>query len=252
LGQKQKSDWYPRVSTAGKKVRTIAVFLLGDRNSIRPEYNESLLSQLKPMTTTHEITALLLAWSNGDSEALEKLVPLVDRELRRLAHSFMSKERAGHTLQTTALVNEALMRLIEADKIDWQGRVHFYAIVARRMRQLLIENARGQLALKRGERAEHVNLSAAGPISTEKSEELLMLDAALRKLAELDERKSKIVEYRYFGGFTIEEVAGMLDVSESTVEGEWRLARSWLRREMTGDTNSLQEVTENYPRNAAK
>jgi RNA polymerase sigma-70 factor (ECF subfamily) len=191
------------------------------------------------MTTTHEITALLLAWSNGDSEALEKLVPLVDRELRRLAHSFMSKERAGHTLQTTALVNEALMRLIEGDKIDWQGRVHFYAIVARRMRQLLIEHARGQLALKRGERAEHVNLSAAGPISTEKSEELLMLDAALRKLAELDERKSKIVEYRYFGGFTIEEVAGMLDVSESTVEGEWRLARSWLRREMIGDTTSV-------------
>ena len=188
------------------------------------------------MTGTHEITELLLAWSNGDSEALEKLVPLVDCELRRLAHSYMSKERAGHTLQTTALINEALMRLIQADQMNWQGRVHFYSIVARRMRQILIEHAREQLALKRGERAEHVNLSAAGPISTEKSEELLILDAALTKLAEFDERKSKVVEYRYFGGFTIEEVAGILDVSPTTVQSEWRLARSWLRREMVVDT----------------
>jgi RNA polymerase sigma-70 factor, ECF subfamily len=190
------------------------------------------------MTTTHEITELLRAWSNGDSEALEKLVPLVDRELRRLAHSYMSKERADHTLQTTALINEALMRLIEADKMNWQGRVHFYSIVARRMRQILIEHAREQLTLKRGERAEHVNLSAAGPISTEKSQELLMLDAALTKLAEIDERKSRIVEYRYFGGFTIEEVAGMLDVSPTTVQSEWRLARSWLRREIISDTKT--------------
>ena len=188
------------------------------------------------MTTRHEITELLLAWSKGDSEALEKLVPLVDCELRRLAHSYMSKERAGHTLQTTALINEALMRLIEADKMNWQGRVHFYSIVARRMRQILIEHAREQLTLKRGERAEHVNLSAAGPISTEKSQELLMLDAALTKLAEIDERKSKVVEYRYFGGFTIEEVARMLEVSPTTVQSEWRLARSWLRREMVVDT----------------
>jgi RNA polymerase sigma factor (TIGR02999 family) len=188
------------------------------------------------MTNTHEITELLLAWSNGDSEALEKLVPLVDCELRRLAHSYMNKERAGHTLQTTALINEALMRLIEADKMNWQGRVHFYSIVAKRMRQILIEHAREQLTLKRGERAEHVNLSAAGPISTEKSEELLLLDAALTKLAEIDERKSKVVEYRYFGGFTIEEVAGMVDISPSTVQSEWRLARSWLRREMVVDT----------------
>jgi RNA polymerase sigma factor (TIGR02999 family) len=188
------------------------------------------------MPNTHEITRLLLAWSNGDAQALEKLVPLVDRELRRLAHSYMRKERAGHTLQTTALVNEALMRLIEDEKLNWQGRVHFYSIVARRMRQILIEHAREQLALKRGQRAEHVNLSAAGQLSSEKSQELLILDAALTKLADIDERKSRIVEYRYFGGFTIEEVAGMLDVSPTTVQGEWRLARSWLRREVTGLT----------------
>jgi RNA polymerase sigma-70 factor (ECF subfamily) len=149
------------------------------------------LQATKRMTTTHEITELLLAWSKGDSEALEKLVPVVDRELRRLAHSYMSKERAGPTLQTTALVNEALMRLIEADRRSWQGRVHFYSIVARRMRQILIEHAREQLTVKRGERAEHVNLSAAGEISTEKSEELLIRDAALTKLAEFDERSRK-------------------------------------------------------------
>lgn len=188
------------------------------------------------MTATHEITELLLAWSNGDTEALQKLVPLVDRELRRLAHSYMSKERVGHTLQTTALVNEALMRLIDADSVTWQNRVHFYSIVARRMRQILIEHARGQLTLKRGGRAEHVNLSAAGQLSTGKSQELLMLDASLSKLAKIDQRKSKIVEYRYFGGFTVEEVAGILGTSPTTVESEWRLARSWLRREIVGDT----------------
>lgn len=187
------------------------------------------------MTTTHKITELLLAWSEGDSDALEKLVPLVDRELRRLAHAYMNKERAGHTLQTTALVNEALMRLLETDQMKWESRVHFYSIVAKRMRQVLIDHAREQLTLKRGNRAEHVNLSAAGHLSTERSQELLILDEALTRLAEIDERKSRIVEYRYFGGFTIEEVAGMLDVSPTTVQSEWRLARAWLRREMVGD-----------------
>jgi RNA polymerase sigma factor (TIGR02999 family) len=194
------------------------------------------------MTTTHQITGLLLAWSKGDSDALEKLVPLVDRELRRLAHSYMNKEREGHTLQTTALINEALIRFIEADKINWQSRLQFYAIVARRMRQILVEHARAQLTLKRGRRAEQVDLSVADRLSAEKSEELVVLDAALTKLAEIDERKSRIVEYRYFGGFTVPEVADILEVSAATVEREWRLARSWLRREMTGDTGESQMV----------
>jgi RNA polymerase sigma factor (TIGR02999 family) len=198
------------------------------------------------MTTTHQITGLLLAWSKGDSDALEKLVPLVDRELRRLAHSYMNKEREGHTLQTTALINEALIRFIEADKINWQSRLQFYAIVARRMRQILVEHARAQLTLKRGRRAEQVNLSVADRLSAEKSEELVVLDAALTKLAEIDERKSRVVEYRYFGGFTVPEVADILEVSAATVEREWRLARSWLRREMTGDTDEPQ-TTKNIP-----
>lgn len=146
------------------------------------------------MTATHEITELLRAWSSGDSDALERLVPLVDRELRRLAHAYMNKERAWHTLQTTALVNEAFIRLIEAGPSEWQNRMHFYAIVAKRMRQILIDHAREQLTVKRGKRAEHVNLSEAGLMSNEKSQELLILDAALTKLAEIDERKAKIIE----------------------------------------------------------
>lgn len=185
------------------------------------------------MSHTHEITKLLQAWSKGDSQALAKLIPLVDRELRNIAHAYMSKERAGHTLQTTALVDEALIRLMEAEKISWQSRTHFYALVARRMRQILIEHARGQLTAKRGNRAEHVDVTEAVFLTQEASEELILLHEALVKLANLDERKANIVEYRYFGGFTFEEVAELLGVSPSTVEREWRLARAWLSREIT-------------------
>ena len=185
------------------------------------------------MEEAHEITILLQAWSKGDGDALEKLVPLVDHELRRLAHSYMKRERIEHTLQTTALINEALIRFIQVDLPDWQSRVHVYSIVARRMRQILVEHAREQLASKRGNRADHVNMSAAGQLSTEKSQELVLLDAALTKLADIDERKTRIVEYRYFGGFTLPEVAGFLKISPATVEREWRLARSWLHREIT-------------------
>jgi RNA polymerase sigma factor (TIGR02999 family) len=145
------------------------------------------------MSRTHQITELLQAWSNGDSHALSQLVPLVDHELRNIAHAYMSRERAGHTLQTTALVNEALMRFITADKISWESRTHFYSIVARRMRQILIEHAREQLTEKRGNRAEHVNVADAVGLSSETSQELVILDEALSKLSALDERKAKIV-----------------------------------------------------------
>jgi len=185
------------------------------------------------MTTAHDVTALLQAWSKGDSEAFERLIPLVDHELRKLAHSFMSKERVGHTLQTTALINEALMRFLQADRIDWHSRRHFYSIVAWRMRQILVEHARAQLAAKRGHRPERVDISVADRLSKKESEELVILDVALTKLAEIDERKAKVIEYRYFGEFTIEEVAEMLGLSPATIEREWRLARSWLLREMT-------------------
>jgi RNA polymerase sigma-70 factor (ECF subfamily) len=189
------------------------------------------------METKHEITAVLQAWSRGDPAALDQLIPLVDCELRRLAHAYMSRERAAHTLQTTALVNEALIRFMDFGAPDWENRRHFYAVVARRMRQILVEHAREQLTQKRGMRAEHVNVSAAIHLSTEKSQELLLLDAALTKLTAFDERQAKVVEYRYFGGFTVPEIADMLEVSITTVEREWKLARTWLLREIRADNS---------------
>ena len=187
------------------------------------------------MSSTHEITKLLQAWSGGDSQALVRLLPLVDHELRNIAHAYMIREGTGHLLQTTALVNEALIRLIAAEKISWQSRTHFYALVARRMRQVLIEHARHQLTAKRGNRAEHIDDADAVLLSSEASQELCLLDEALTELGKFDERKAKIVEYRYFGGFTLVEVAELLDVSSATIEREWRLARSWLKRQMTRD-----------------
>ncbi len=188
------------------------------------------------MLRTHEITELLQAWSAGDSQALEKLIPLVDSELRKIAHAYLSKEKAGHTLQTTALIAEAFIRLIQAENIQWGSRKHFYALVAHRMRQVLVDHAREQLTAKRGHRAEHIAVEDVF-LSTEASEELLLLNEALIKLAELDERKEKIVELRYFGGFTLEEIAEFLGVSQSTVEREWRLARAWLKREIYTDSS---------------
>ena len=185
------------------------------------------------MNETHEVTDLLQAWSRGDSHALSRLIPLVDNELRKLAQVKMAKERPGHILQTTALINEALMKLIAGKRIDWQSRTQFYGLVAKRMRQVLIEYARKVLAEKRGGRAEHVDVNEALLLSPEKSEELIKLDELLTKLARTDELKAKIIEHRYFGGFTVEEVAKILNISTGTVERDWRFARSWLKREMT-------------------
>lgn len=186
------------------------------------------------MTRTHEITDLLQAWSRGDSEALAKLIPLVDRELKLIAHAFMIKERSGHTLQTTALVNEALLSLMADKPIDWKSRKHFYAIVTWRMRNILIEYARGRLTVKRGGGTERVDLDEAAFMSREKSKQMILLDEALNQLAEFDERKAAIVDHRYFGGLTTEEIADLLDVSPSTVDREWRITRAWLYREITG------------------
>lgn len=184
------------------------------------------------MAPEHEITDLLKAWSDGDSQALEKLLSLVDDELKKIAHAYMLKERPGHVLRTTALVNEALIRLMGGERIEWHSRKHFYALVARRMRHVLVEYARGRRALKGSGAAEHVDLDNA-IISPEMSEELRLLDDALKKLAEFDELKSSIVEYRYFGGYTLKEVAELLDISEAKVDREWRFTRSWLKREIT-------------------
>ena len=191
------------------------------------------------MNGTHEITELLQAWSKGDSHALSKLIPLVDDELKKLARAKMAGERSGHILQTAALINEALMRLIATERIDWESRTHFYSIVAKRMRQVLVDYARKQSAAKRGNRAEHIDVNEAVLMSSETSEELIMLDEVLTKLAKVDELKAKIVEHCYFGGFTQKEVAKILDIPLTTVEREWRLAKSWLKREITSESEDL-------------
>jgi RNA polymerase sigma factor (TIGR02999 family) len=173
----------------------------------------------------HEITDLLKAWSSGDTHALEKLMPLVDDELRKIAHNYMRNERPGHILQTTALVNEALIKLIR-ENISWENRRQFYAIVAKRMRQVLVDYAR------RTQRADYVDVDDA-VIPDETPKEVLMLDQALTKLASIDQRKETVVEYRYFIGLTLDEIAELLGVAQSTVDRDWRFARTWLKREMT-------------------
>lgn len=193
------------------------------------------------MPQTHEITALLQAWGNGDSEALARLIPLVDHELKKIAHAYICKERPGHILQTTALMDEALIRLMEAEKISWHDRKHFYSLVARRMRQVLIDYARKQIAGKRGNRPDQVDLPDSVPLALEAPEQLIILHDALTKLASIDERKASVVEHRYFGGFTLEEVAEILGVSQATVDREWRLARAWLKREIYGDPSEIND-----------
>jgi RNA polymerase sigma factor (TIGR02999 family) len=178
-----------------------------------------------------EITRLLVAWGDGDESALEGLTPLVYEELRRLAHHYMSRERPGHTLQTTALVNEAYVRLIDWKNVHWQSRAHFFAVSAQLMRRILVDFARTQSYAKRGGGALQVTLDEA-LVSGEKGADIVALDEALRSLAELDERQSKVVELRFFGGLSIEETAEVLKVSEGTVRRDWSLARAWLHREL--------------------
>jgi RNA polymerase sigma factor (TIGR02999 family) len=183
--------------------------------------------------SAHEITDLLLAWSNGDRGALEQLAPLVHQELRRLAQVYMRGERAGHTLQTTALVNEAYLRLMDASRMRWQNRAHFFAVSAQLMRHILVDSARAHRNLKRGGGAAQVSLDEALTICAEPSAELVALDDALTALAKLDERQGRVVELRFFGGLTEEEIAEVLQVSPRTVSSDWSLARAWLLRELS-------------------
>jgi len=184
------------------------------------------------MSAPHDITQLLVDWGNGDREALEKLAPLVESELHRLARAYMRGERAGHLLQTTALVNEAFLGLIEQSRVHWRSRAHFFAFAAGVMRHILLNHARARGTLKRGGDAVHVNLDEVAAVSAEKSAELIALDEAMTRLAAHDPRASQVVELRYFGGLTIKETAAVLGVSPSTVEEDWEFARTWLLREM--------------------
>jgi RNA polymerase sigma factor (TIGR02999 family) len=184
------------------------------------------------MTSDADITALLVDWNNGDKSAIERLLPLVERELHRLAHSYMRREDPDHTLQTTALINETYLRLIDQRKVQWQNRAHFFGIAARIMRRILLNYARDQNRMKRGGRTIHVSLSEAMVMPAEKDREIIALNDALTKLEAIDERKSKVVELRYFGGLTVPEVAEVLKVSEITVMRDWKFAKAWLAREM--------------------
>lgn len=178
----------------------------------------------------HRVTELLTAWANGDKAVLEELFPLVYEELHRLARQYMRHERKGNTLQTSALVNEAYVRLVDQNNVQWQNRAHFFAIAAQLMRRVLVDHARKRGYQKRGGDARRVTLDEALVVSDERAAEVVALDDALTSLADLDERKSKIVELRFFAGLSIEETAEILAVSPGTVMRDWTLAKAWLRR----------------------
>jgi RNA polymerase sigma factor (TIGR02999 family) len=181
--------------------------------------------------STHA-TELLRAWGDGDDAALDALIPLVNAELRHLARVYMARERRDHTLQTTALVNETFMRLVEAQSVRWQDRAHFLGIAARLMRRVLVEHARTRGAQKRGGGAQHVSLDEEVLVFPSPDLNLIALDRALEALAAIDARKSRVIDMRFFGGMTVEETAEALHVSPDTVKRDWRLAKMWLLREL--------------------
>jgi RNA polymerase sigma-70 factor (ECF subfamily) len=180
-----------------------------------------------------EITALLKAWRHGDEKALEKLTPQVYRELHRAAKRCMKRERDGHTLQTTALINELYLRLTDLKGIDWQNRAHFFAVCARQMRRILTDQARARQSLRRGGGAQPVSLDVTPVVGPEARPDLLAVDDALNELAKTDMRKSQVVELKFYGGLTVEETAEVLQVSTETVVRDWRLAKAWLLRELS-------------------
>lgn len=184
-------------------------------------------------TLKHEVTSLLLAWGQGDQEAFDRLMPLVYAELRRLAGAYLAGERRGHTLQATALVNEAWLQLVDSGAREWQNRAHFFGVAAQMMRRVLVDHARSRNSLKRGGGAQQVTFDEGAIVSHERVAEIVALDDTLRALAAFDERKSRIVELRFFGGLSIEETAAALQVSPGTVMRDWTLAKAWLQREMS-------------------
>jgi RNA polymerase sigma factor (TIGR02999 family) len=184
--------------------------------------------------TAQSITQLLVAWSDGDKAALDQLVPLIEAELRRVARSYMRRERSGHTLQTTALVNEAYLRLIDQKQVRWQNRAHFLAIAAQQMRRILVDYARRRRYQKRGANAVQVTFAEAEALAYERPPDLVALDDALSSLAEIDPRRSQVVELKFFGGLSIKEVAEVLKVSSTTVERDWIIAKAWLHKAVMG------------------
>jgi RNA polymerase sigma-70 factor, ECF subfamily len=190
------------------------------------------------LPSTHEVTQLLKAWTAGDEQALAKLTPLVYEQLHRVAQRYMAGQRSEHTLQTTALVNEVYLRLVDCEQVRWRDRAHFLAVSAQLMRRILIDFARSRGYQKRGGAIPHLSLEEAPSVGCEPDANLVALDDALKGLAAVDERKSKVVELKFFGGLNVEETAEVLGVSSDTVLREWRLARAWLLRELRGKTDT--------------
>jgi len=187
-----------------------------------------------PAEQQHEITELLVAWSDGNQAALDSLYPLVYQELRRLARSYMRRENKGHTLQTTALINEAYVRMVDQRNVHWQNRSHFFAISAQIMRRILVDHARRYGYAKRGGGAQKVSLDEGMIVAKERSEEVVLLDEALEQLARIDPRRSQVVELRYFAGLNNQEISEILKISENTVMRDWNLARAWLHERLGG------------------
>ena len=192
-----------------------------------------------PEPSSHDVTALLLAWGDGDESALARLIPIVHDELHRIARACMAGEKGDHTLQATALVNEAYLRLIGTQSMNWQNRAHFLAMAARLMRRILVDFARSKQYQKRGGGAMNVSLAADLALSDEPGRDLVALDDALEALAKVDERKSRVIEMRFFGGLSVKETAETLNVSAETVMRDWKLAKAWLLRQLRGADTKL-------------
>jgi RNA polymerase sigma factor (TIGR02999 family) len=201
---------------------------MGDTSKSAHRLKEGLM----PTPSPHQVTQLLLAWSDGDAAAQEQLIPLVYGELRRLAKQYMARERPDHTLQASALVNEAYLRLVDSKKVQWENRAHFFAVAAQVMRHILMDFARSRQDQKRGGETEKVSLEEALVVSDQKGADLMELDEALSALASVDLRKSRMVELRFLGGLSVVETAEVLKVSPDTVLRDWRQAKVWLVREM--------------------
>jgi RNA polymerase sigma-70 factor, ECF subfamily len=189
-----------------------------------------------PSLPPQEVTQLLVDWGNGNQAALDRLMPLVYTELRQLAHRYMRRERPGHTMQTTALIHEAYLRLVDQNQVRWQHQAHFFGIAARLMRHILIEHARSHTRAKRGGGVGTISLDEAAIVSQARATELLALDDALERLATIDPRKSQVVELRFFGGLSVEEAAQVLNIAPNTVLRDWRMAKAWLRREINHES----------------
>jgi RNA polymerase sigma factor (TIGR02999 family) len=189
----------------------------------------------KPETGSHEVTRLLVSWSDGDESALEQLMPMIYRSLQKIARNHLNRERSSHTLQTTALVHEAYLKMIDQNSVDWKNRSHFFAIASQAMRRILLDYARKRISEKRGGDGEKISLDEIDVASVSPNQNLLALDEALKELEKIDSQQSRIIELRYFGGLTVEETAEVLQISPRTVAREWAMARAWLLKYLTGD-----------------